>query len=93
MEMSEHTSKQFDVELENIRTKVLQMGGLVEQQVERAMDGLASGEMYVIVPSREPSLVLMKLLSSILAMPKSRIFGVIRSSVMWSMMLAGLISR
>ena len=48
MEMSEHTSKQFDVDLENIRTKVLQMGGLVEQQVERAMQGLASGEMYVI---------------------------------------------
>ncbi|MGB7989398.1 MAG: phosphate signaling complex protein PhoU [Candidatus Methylophosphatis roskildensis] len=48
MEMSEHTSKQFDVDLENIRTKVLQMGGLVEQQVERAMDGLASGEVFVI---------------------------------------------
>lgn len=48
MEMSEHTSKQFDADLENIRTKVLQMGGLVEQQVERAMDGLASGEVFVI---------------------------------------------
>ena len=46
--MSEHTSKQFDVDLENIRTKVLQMGGLVEQQIERAMEGLASGEMFEI---------------------------------------------
>jgi len=46
--MSEHTSRQFDVDLENIRTKVLQMGGLVEQQVERAMEGLVSGEMFVI---------------------------------------------
>lgn len=46
--MSDHTSKQFDAELENIRTKVLQMGGLVEQQIERAMHGLTEGEMFVI---------------------------------------------
>lgn len=48
MDMPEHTSKQFDVELENIRTKVLQMGGLVEQQIEKAMAGLGSGEVYVL---------------------------------------------
>jgi len=43
--MTEHTSKQFDNELEAVRTSVLQMGGLVEQQIERAIAALASGNM------------------------------------------------
>jgi phosphate transport system protein len=37
---SEHTSKQYDAELEGIRAKVLQMGGLVEQQIVNALDAL-----------------------------------------------------
>ncbi|MCZ7562610.1 MAG: phosphate signaling complex protein PhoU [Burkholderiales bacterium] len=43
-----HTSKQFDAELEAVRTRVLQMGGLVEQQIVRAVDGLASGDLPAI---------------------------------------------
>jgi phosphate transport system protein len=43
-----HTSKQFDAELEAVRTRVLQMGGLVEQQIVRAVDGLASGDLAEI---------------------------------------------
>lgn len=42
--MAEHTSKQFDLELENIRTRVLQMGGLVEQQIRSATEALMSGD-------------------------------------------------
>ncbi|HMX16535.1 MAG TPA: phosphate signaling complex protein PhoU [Rhodocyclaceae bacterium] len=42
--MSEHIVKQFDTELESIRTRVLQMGGLVEQQIVRAMEGLGNGD-------------------------------------------------
>ncbi|MQY52311.1 phosphate signaling complex protein PhoU [Rhodocyclus tenuis] len=42
--MNEHTSKNFDLELENLRTRVLQMGGLVEQQVRHAMEGLHEGD-------------------------------------------------
>ncbi len=41
--MPEHTLKQFDAELEAVRARVLQMGGLVEEQIVRAMDALASG--------------------------------------------------
>lgn len=43
-----HTSKQFDAELEAVRTRVLQMGGMVEQQIVRAVDALSSGDMSVI---------------------------------------------
>ena len=46
--MTEHTSKQFDAELEQIRSRALQMGGLVEQQIIRAIDGLESGDMALI---------------------------------------------
>jgi phosphate transport system protein len=43
MATSEHTSKQFDADLENIRTHVLQMGGLVETQLMSAIDTLMTG--------------------------------------------------
>jgi phosphate transport system protein len=43
--MSDHISKQFDLELETVRTRVLQMGGLVEQQILSAMDALLSGDL------------------------------------------------
>ena len=43
--MSEHTSKQFDHELENVRGRVLHMGGLVEEQILRALQALAGGDL------------------------------------------------
>jgi phosphate transport system protein len=41
--MPEHTSKQFDQELEAVRARVLQMGGLVEEQIINAVEALATG--------------------------------------------------
>ncbi len=38
--MSEHISKRYDHELEGVRTGLLQMGGLIEQQIEHAMRGV-----------------------------------------------------
>lgn len=38
----EHTFKQYDAELEAVRAKVLQMGGLVEQQIVNALDALVN---------------------------------------------------
>src|SRR5947207_15841539 len=48
MGISEHASKQYDLDLDSIRSRVLQMGGLVESQIRRALDALASGDRALI---------------------------------------------
>lgn len=44
---SEHTFKQYDTELETVRAKVLQMGGLVEEQITNAIDALSNANMQL----------------------------------------------
>lgn len=39
-----HISRQFDDELENVRSQVLLMGGIVEQQMAEAMQALVDGD-------------------------------------------------
>ena len=48
MPAAEHTSKQFDAELEAVRARVLQMGGLVESQVKQAVESLISGDVALM---------------------------------------------
>jgi phosphate transport system protein len=45
---SEHTSKQFDAELEAVRARVLQMGGMVESQIRLAVESLISGDVELM---------------------------------------------
>jgi phosphate transport system protein len=40
---SEHIYKQFDADMEAVRARVLEMGGLVEEQVGKAVDALITG--------------------------------------------------
>lgn len=40
----QHILKRFDTDLEDLRSKVLAMGGLVEQQFLRAIEGLEQGD-------------------------------------------------
>lgn len=42
--IEKHTSTQFDVELEDVRARVLTMGGLVEQQIAAAVKALIEGD-------------------------------------------------
>ena len=48
MASTEHTSKQFDAELESVRALVLQMGGLVESQIKLAVESLISGDVALM---------------------------------------------
>lgn len=47
--MSDHTSRQFDQELESVRARVLEMGGMVEQQIRNAIDGLARADREILL--------------------------------------------
>jgi phosphate transport system protein len=48
MANTEHTSKQFDAELEAVRARVLQMGGLVESQIQLAIESLINGDVALM---------------------------------------------
>lgn len=41
--MSEHSFKQYDADLEQIRSRVMEMGGLVEEQIHLAVETLKTG--------------------------------------------------
>jgi phosphate transport system protein len=40
----EHTSKQFELELEDLRSSLLAMGGVVEAQLDRSMQAIATND-------------------------------------------------
>ena len=44
MAISEHLSKQYDSDLDALRSRVLQMGGLVEAQILTAIEGFSTGK-------------------------------------------------
>ncbi len=43
--MTEHILKQFDAELEDVRSKVLRLGGVVERQIIQAMTALRNADL------------------------------------------------
>jgi len=51
--MTEHTNKQFDADLQRIRTELLQMGGLVEAMVQDGMQALTAGDLNLVDSVRE----------------------------------------
>ena len=46
--MTDHSSRQYDIELETLRSRVLEMGGLVEAQIRAAVDALTSGDVVAL---------------------------------------------
>ena len=44
--MPEHISSHFNQELEDVRTDVMRMGGLVEQQLQTVLDALSSADAF-----------------------------------------------
>lgn len=48
LHLNQHTSAQFDADLERVRERVLAMGGLVEQQVAAATRAVVHGELAAV---------------------------------------------
>ena len=46
--MTDHSSKQYDIELETLRSRVLEMGGLVEAQILAAVGALTTGDLSAL---------------------------------------------
>lgn len=46
-DLGSHISRQYDKELEEIRSRVLEMGGLVEEQLQRILNALSEGDAEV----------------------------------------------
>ena len=51
--MAGHTNKQFDIDLEHVRSQFLKMGGLVAAMIDEAIEALASGDMSLVDTVRE----------------------------------------
>ena len=45
MSSGDHSSKQYDVELEQMRSRILHMGGLVESQLRIALEAFEKADM------------------------------------------------
>ena len=45
MTISDHSYKQYDAELEAVRARVMQMGGLIQTQIMSAIDAFSSGDL------------------------------------------------
>src|SRR5262245_59690364 len=53
MGTAEHISKQFEADLDTTRTRVLQMGGLVEAQIVAAVQAFSSGDAALMAQVEE----------------------------------------
>jgi phosphate transport system protein len=51
--MTEHTNKQFDADLEGVRSQFLAMGGLVEAMILESIEALTTGDLVLVDKVRE----------------------------------------
>jgi phosphate transport system protein len=59
--MTEHTYKQFDTDIDTMRSAVSMMAGLVERQLERAVDAVRNGDLGLVMQVLEDERVVNQL--------------------------------
>jgi len=59
--MTDHTFRQFDTDIERMRSAVSMMGGLVERQLVRAVDAVRDGDLHLVTQVLEDERVVNQL--------------------------------
>ena len=54
-DLSHHILSRFNADLEGVRSAVLQMGGLVERQLQDGVRALVTGRIHSRVPAADPA--------------------------------------
>ena len=70
--IAHHISENFNKELEDIRNKVLTMGGLVEQQIEQSIHALTSGDIELAeLVIRQDASIIRQLITQMMEDPRN----------------------
>jgi hypothetical protein len=77
--MTDHTIRQFDTDIERMRSTVSMMGGLVERQFVRAIDAVRDGDLQRVTQVLEDERAALEVLAEAGMAPRLRLVPIRRN--------------